>query len=130
MDFITALAETIAKAAGMPAEEVRALLETPPDPKMGDAALPCFKLAKTLRKAPPAIAKELARKSFCLDSAAGWKSRADIVFILPRHLLVEMRTPAAAGENWGKSDVGRGRTSLSRLFLRSTSPIVSIGSVL
>lgn len=38
------------------------LLETPPDPKMGDFAFPAFKLAKTLRKAPPQITKELAEK--------------------------------------------------------------------
>jgi arginyl-tRNA synthetase len=36
------------------------ILETPPEPKMGDFAFPTFKLAKTLRKAPPVIAKELA----------------------------------------------------------------------
>jgi arginyl-tRNA synthetase len=34
-------------------------LETPPDPKMGDFAFPCFKLAKPLRKGPPVISKEL-----------------------------------------------------------------------
>lgn len=37
-------------------------LETPPDPKMGDFAFPTFKLAKTLRKAPPQITKELSEK--------------------------------------------------------------------
>ncbi len=37
-------------------------LETPPDRKMGDLAFPCFQLAKTLRKAPPMIAKDLCEK--------------------------------------------------------------------
>lgn len=35
-------------------------LEVPPDPALGDFALPCFPLAKAMKKAPPLIAKELA----------------------------------------------------------------------
>jgi len=37
------------------------ILEVPPDSKMGDFAMPCFQLAKTLKKAPPQIAQELAK---------------------------------------------------------------------
>ena len=70
MDLKTALAETIAAAAGLPAGEVLEMRETPPDPKMGDAALPCFKLAKELRKAPPVIAQELAEKIEAPDFVA------------------------------------------------------------
>jgi len=40
----------------LPAERI----ERPPDPTLGDFAFPCFTLAKALRKAPPAIAQELA----------------------------------------------------------------------
>ncbi len=36
------------------------LLEVPPRSEMGDYAFPCFQLARRLRKAPPAIAAELA----------------------------------------------------------------------
>ncbi|MEE2717916.1 MAG: arginine--tRNA ligase [SAR324 cluster bacterium] len=39
-----------------------ALLEQPPDPEMGDYAFPCFQLARQFRKAPPAIAAELAEQ--------------------------------------------------------------------
>jgi arginyl-tRNA synthetase len=35
-------------------------LEVPPDPKLGDFALPCFKMAKQLRKSPPQIAAQIA----------------------------------------------------------------------
>ncbi|MGZ3698312.1 MAG: arginine--tRNA ligase domain-containing protein, partial [Bdellovibrionota bacterium] len=34
-------------------------LETPPDPKLGDFAFPCFKLAKQFRKSPPQVAQQL-----------------------------------------------------------------------
>jgi len=37
-------------------------LEVPPSPELGDFALPCFALARQMKKAPPAIAKELAGK--------------------------------------------------------------------
>lgn len=37
------------------------VLESPPDPAMGDLGMPCFVLAKALRKAPPAIAADLAK---------------------------------------------------------------------
>ena len=36
-------------------------LESPPDPAMGDLGMPCFVLAKALRKAPNAIAADLAK---------------------------------------------------------------------
>ena len=37
-------------------------LEIPPEPELGDFAFPCFKLSKALRKAPPAIAQDIAAK--------------------------------------------------------------------
>ncbi|HHX75423.1 MAG TPA: arginine--tRNA ligase, partial [Firmicutes bacterium] len=43
-------------------EQLAGDLENPPAPEMGDLAFPCFKLAKTLRKAPAAIAAELKDK--------------------------------------------------------------------
>ena len=34
------------------ADEIFTMLEYPPDKSMGDIALPCFRLSKSLRKAP------------------------------------------------------------------------------
>ena len=39
------------------------MLEVPPDPKMGDFALPCFTFAKEMKKSPAEIAKEIAENS-------------------------------------------------------------------
>ena len=47
------------------AEEIFTMLEYPPDKSMGDIALPCFRLSKSLRKAPPMIAAALAEKISC-----------------------------------------------------------------
>lgn len=43
-------------------EEIFLMIEVPAEEAMGDYALPCFRLAKTLRKAPPKIAEDLAEK--------------------------------------------------------------------
>ena len=47
-------------AAALQAEEINAMLEYPPDASMGDLALPCFKLSRTLRSSPVKIADTLA----------------------------------------------------------------------
>ena len=59
-DGILAGVKSIAPQSDMTAEDVLGLLEYPPDPAMGDIALPCFKLAKTLRRSPVQIAATLA----------------------------------------------------------------------
>lgn len=53
------IATLVAPHVGLTNEEVGALLEYPPNPEMGDLALPCFRFAKQLRKAPPAIAEDI-----------------------------------------------------------------------
>lgn len=60
LDYRRALAEYLASAVDLESDEIFALIETPPQPELGDYAFPCFKLAKLLRKAPPQIAAELA----------------------------------------------------------------------
>ncbi|MGB8953839.1 MAG: arginine--tRNA ligase, partial [Tumebacillaceae bacterium] len=62
MTYKKLVASYIAQTAEMEQSDALRLLETPKDPKMGDIAFPCFQLAKTLRKAPPIIAKEIAEK--------------------------------------------------------------------
>lgn len=62
------LSSAIAKNFGeglLSANEIFGMLEYPPDKSMGDIALPCFRLSKSLRKAPPAIAAALAESISC-----------------------------------------------------------------
>lgn len=65
--LISDAAEKAFPACGLAADAVFDMLEFPPDPSMGDLALPCFKLAKTLRQAPPRIAAALAEN--CVSPA-------------------------------------------------------------
>lgn len=55
-------ARRLAAALDRDAQSILPLLVRPPQPEMGDIAFPCFTLAKELRKAPPAIAVEAAKK--------------------------------------------------------------------
>ena len=58
-------------------EDIYHMLEVPPNRSMGDYAFPCFRLARTLRAAPPDIAARLCARmdgaGFCTaDSAGGY----------------------------------------------------------
>ncbi len=113
MDLKTALAEKIAAAAGLANEQIMEMLETPPDPKMGDAALPCFKLAKELRKAPPVIAQELSERMQAPDFVARVEVAGGYLnFFYDRGYYANgvLHTLEKAGEDWGRSDLGAGKT--------------------
>ncbi len=69
------IAAAIAAQTGLEADQLRDWLETPPDPAMGDYAFPCFRLAKTMRKAPPAIAAELAGSIGHRDGIASMEAK-------------------------------------------------------
>ena len=62
------IAEAVKSGFGeglLSAEEVFTMLEYPPDSSMGDIALPCFRLSKTLRRSPVQIADMLATAIKC-----------------------------------------------------------------
>ncbi len=57
------LAAAVKKSFGeglLSSSDIFSMLEYPPDSSMGDLALPCFRLSKTLRKSPVQIAETLA----------------------------------------------------------------------
>ena len=57
------LAECVKEKFGeglLSADEIFTMLEYPPDTSMGDIALPCFRLSRTLRRSPVQIAEILA----------------------------------------------------------------------
>ena len=62
------LAECIKEKFGeglLSTDEIFAMLEYPPDNSMGDIALPCFRLSRTLRRSPVQIAEILAENISC-----------------------------------------------------------------
>jgi len=109
--FIDTIREALARHTGLAPEAVK--VEQPRDPKLGDFAFPCFPLAKELRKAPPAIAAELAEKLAPeLDEIEVEATGPFLNFrvgraALARTVLTEI---VARGPEYGSGDEGRGKT--------------------
>ena len=109
--FVHRITQALGNRLGVPQEEVR--LEVPRDARLGDLAFPCFPLARTLRKAPPLIAAELAA-----DLAGGLAdvsveaSGPYLNFRIERSALaaVVLGAVEAGGAAYGGADVGQGRT--------------------
>jgi arginyl-tRNA synthetase len=112
MDYSKLLAQAIADAAGLAAEEIASWIEVPADETLGDYAFPCFKLAKTLRKAPPAIAAEIGGKLVKPDFISEVRVvGAYINFFLDRVALAKqaLENVSQQGDAYGGSDKGAGR---------------------
>ncbi|TRY27857.1 arginine--tRNA ligase [Brevibacillus sp. LEMMJ03] len=108
---IIAAALTRLGADQFTAETVYDMLETPPNPSMGDIAFPCFQLAKALRKAPPLIAAELAGE---VSGAPIREAKAVGPYL---NLFLDQESVArdvigtilTQGSAYGSRDIGQGR---------------------
>ena len=112
MDARTDIAKAIAAITDIDEAELSSYIEIPPDRSMGDYAFPCFRLAKAMRKAPPAIAEEL-RAGITLPSSITkaevkggylnfFEDRAGAASATIKRVLAE-------GENYGHSNEGGGK---------------------
>ncbi len=113
MDFKKHIAANIA-AEGLSKEEICSMLALPPNTEMGDFALPCFKLAKTFRKAPALIAEEI-RNAYPADDALVSEVTAVngyVNFKIDRAFWAKetLGEVLSAREKYGSSDEGQGRT--------------------
>ncbi len=60
IDFKQQVAEVLSKEIdALELEEIKKLIEIPPKSEMGDYSFPCFRLAKTYKKAPVKIADDI-----------------------------------------------------------------------
>ena len=111
--FVDEIVEKPAAAAALDKTTVRELLSVPPREEMGDYALPCFTLAKQLRKNPAAIAAELAGKIATGEQIERVEAAGPYVnFSLkrPRFIAYVLRQLAEKGENYGSLNQGEGKT--------------------
>ena len=104
--------KSIAPQSEMTAEDVLGLLEYPPDPAMGDIALPCFKLAKPLRRSPVQIASTLAPlvSGEAIEKAEAVNGYLNIYLsgaYLANKLVPEILEKK---ERYGAPDIGQGKT--------------------
>lgn len=121
MDMMTRIANLTAdclsatwpESQGLPqAEEIRSLLAVPPNPEMGDYAFPCFRLAKSLRMAPPKIALALVDAWHQEDVARVEAVNGYLNFFLNRVNFAQetLERVLRAGDQYGASDLGAGKT--------------------
>ena len=108
------IGQVLSGQVGLSPETVAGLLEMPPEPDFGDYAFPCFALAKKYKKAPAAIAADLAES---LSSAEGllWeKAEAKGPYLnfylapaaFSREVLSEISTRQ---DQYGHTNLGGGR---------------------
>ena len=98
--------------APLTAAEIADMLEYPPDAAMGDLAFPCFKLSKTLRRAPVQIAATIAENltGGAIGSAEAVNGYLNIKLdnaYLAANILPEILEKK---ENYGAPDLGKGKT--------------------
>ena len=98
-------------AAALTETDILNLLEYPPDPAMGDIALPCFKLSRILRRSPVQIANALAPciGGDCVERAEAVNGYLN-VYLSGAYLLSRL-VPRILEEkeNYGAPDIGQGR---------------------
>ncbi|MBE6687374.1 MAG: arginine--tRNA ligase [Ruminococcaceae bacterium] len=105
--------DSINPDTGLTVDDIAEMFEYPPDDKMGDIALPCFKFSKTLRKAPPMIASEL---SASLNEAKLVKEAqvagGYLNIFIDRDAFVKEQTEEITekGESYGRLTMGEGKT--------------------
>lgn len=113
MDIKQNIAKTIAANVGADAAELCEWLETPPNPDMGDVAFPCFKLAKTMRKAPNMIAASLAPALGEIDGISRIEPMGGYINFFADKTSFARTTLERVldeGARYGGSDVGSGKT--------------------
>lgn len=113
-DFKKLISEIIkSEIEDLTLEEITALIEVPPNKEMGDYAFPCFKLAKIFRKAPNAIAEDLAGKIQPTDDINKIVNLGGYVnFFVNKESLAKkvINQVLSEKENYGKSEFGKGKT--------------------
>ena len=113
IDFKENIAQKISEVTNIDKEESKTYIEIPPNSDLGDYAFPCFKLAKSLRKAPPVIASEI-KEEIKLDD--GSIEKIEIVggylnIYINKASLAEtvLKEVAQKQEKYGSSNIGMGK---------------------
>lgn len=96
---------------GLTVQDVENALETPKEAKLGDICLPCFKFARTMHIAPPAIAQKLLPRVESLP----FVEKVEVVggylnVFFDRNTVAQMALASATDNKVGSSDEGAGKT--------------------
>ncbi|MEG1663323.1 MAG: arginine--tRNA ligase, partial [Clostridia bacterium] len=92
-------------------DEIVSAFETPKEQKLGDLSVPCFKFSRTMHKAPPVIAGELASRLNGLD----FVEKVEVIggylnLFFDRNAVAKRLIGLSKCDSIGESDEGRGKT--------------------
>ena len=112
------------EALGLTVDELKEMIEIPADEAMGDFALPCFRFAKTLHKAPQMIAADVAAKvaeNDCFDKVEQVNAYVNF-FINRAHFAGEVISEVTVkGDDYGKSNIGENK----KVIVEYSSPNIA-----
>jgi len=112
------------KIGSLSAEEIEDLIEVPPSYDMGDYAFPTFRLAKEYRKAPNAIAEDIASKMEGNEFFNRVQNQGPYVnFFIDRNKLAEdvISEVMEKKEKYGSSEMGEGK----KVIVEFSSPNIA-----
>jgi len=106
--FKQKIIELISKETKLKSEQVETLIETPPNPEMGDYAFPCFILSKKYKKSPKEIAEKLISKIKPTKNIDEVKAMGPYLnFFINKQELTKQIIKINA--NYGKTNLGKKR---------------------
>ena len=112
MDYKKLLADTVI-IEGIESEEIMSQIVPSRDKAHGDYSLPCFRLAKAVGKNPAELAKEVVGRIGCYNFLEKAEAAGPFVnFTLNKQAYAKdvLEKVLSAGEYYGNSDIGRGKT--------------------
>ena len=112
MDYRQLIIDSI-KMDGVNKEDLLALVTTPKDSAMGDLCIPCFKLAKEMKKPPMAIAEEIAGsvdKGEMIQQVSAVAGFVNFKFDNVKFAKQVLDEVLSKGADYGKSNEGIGKT--------------------
>ena len=110
INFKQKIAEMIANTIDMDKQEIESYIEKPKESANGDYAFPCFRLAKSFKKAPQVIAEEIKEKIEIDETII---EKAQVVggfinfYVNKETLAKEVLTEMSKSDEYGKSSIGK-----------------------
>ncbi|MDE6471971.1 MAG: arginine--tRNA ligase [Clostridia bacterium] len=112
MDYKQLIIDSI-KLDGVNKQDMLALVTTPKDSAMGDLCIPCFKIAKEMKKSPIVIAEEIAKsvdKKDMIEEVNAVAGFVNFKFNNVKFAKQVLDEVLDKGNDYGKSDEGKGKT--------------------
>ena len=113
IDYKEQIALKIAEITVTNKDDIKNYIEVPQNTEMGDFAFPCFRLAKELKKSPMQIAEDIKSQfgeNELIDKVEVVNGYLNIFIKKDAYIYDVMKSVLAEGDNYGRSNIGNGKT--------------------